>query len=195
MLAHLNRTEPSIMLVGKQTSALFNITKGQSCWNRETPSVVFHVGQCCVYLAVWVSFWCLIPYLRTGVIWMQRFHFAVFMFVFLSLAVVSEVILRTCNKCLSHKQTGLKHVVQVCVLNSRQELEKQKKRVRKYQLNILEEVLWPLWFPFLQRFITPAALWVSNCFNKTTTATSSLIKPLSLKPPDLLRGSFSHQRC
>lgn len=63
----------------------------------------------------------------------------------------------------------------------------RKARVRKYQLNV---VLWPVGSFFLQCFITPAALWVSDCFNKTKTPPLSLIKPLRRSLADLFKGSF-----
>ena len=61
--------------------------------------------------------------------------------------------------------------------------------MRKYQLNILKEVLLTsLLPPSCSVFITAAALGVSHRFNKTSTSPLSLIKLLSLQPPDLLRG-------
>lgn len=80
--------------------------------------------------------------------------------------------MKTCNKCLCHTQPDEPEVSsRVVSAFNRLESEKSiKVRVRKYQLNFLEEVLWPVGSLFLQRFITPAARRVSNRFNKTTTS-------------------------
>lgn len=97
-------------------------------------------------------------FLWTGAIRVQRFHSAEFVAFWVSclcfclwqVAVSGAggcTTLKTCNKCLSHTNRQAWSMQQRIFSLKQKIREKQGKKVRKYQLNILEEVLWPLWFP------------------------------------------------